>query len=440
MKYQAYESYKDSGVTWESEVPSPWVETRFKWILTEKKKVSNFNLPAGSISFGNVVFKNEDSLAEDTKASYQELLQGEFLINPLNLNYDLKSLRTALSDKNVVVSTGYIILNSKEGFNKNYLRWVLQEFDVAHMKTLGAGVRQTITFADIGNSIFHYPNIDEQTHIAKFLDYETAKIDDLIAKQVRLIELLKEKRQAVISHAVTKGLDPNAPMKDSGVEWLGEIPKHWDIMSLKSCMTTKKGVAFKVNDFCESGIKVVKASDIKQKTIRESEIYLPTNFLQRYPKAVLQTGDLILSTVGSTPDVKNSAVGQIGKVPKELNGSLLNQNTVVFSSKNNLNQDFLFYLVQTDSYREHLDLNAHGTANQASLNISDMVAYYIAIPSLQEQIAIVKYLDRKNFEFSELENNCLNLIILLKERRTALISSAVTGKIDVRHWQPPTHP
>lgn len=217
-----------------TEVPSHWVEIRFKHVLADKKKVLRPDIPAGSISFGRVVFKDAEILSNETKAAYQEVRWGEFLVNPLNLNHDLMSLRTALSSVDVVVSTGYIVLQSTGRLRPSYTRWLLQQFDVAHMKTLGAGVRQTISYADIGNSYFIEPPLPEQTKIAKFLDHETAKIDRLIEKQEALIRLLKEKRQAVISHAVTKGLNPHAPLKDSGIEWLGQVPAHWDEASISS--------------------------------------------------------------------------------------------------------------------------------------------------------------------------------------------------------------
>lgn len=220
-KYKPYESYLDTLVTWYQRKPSHWKCKRFKYNFIEKKKTSSIYLPAGAISFGKVVYKDEENLSQETKASYQEVLAGEFLINPLNLNFDLKSLRTALSDIDVVVSTGYIVLQNCVLLHPRFARWLLQQFDVSHMKTLGAGVRQTINYSDIGDSFFCRPSFDEQKIIATFLDYETAKIDNLIEKQQQLIELLKEKRQAVISHAVTKGLNPDVPMKDSGVEWLG---------------------------------------------------------------------------------------------------------------------------------------------------------------------------------------------------------------------------
>ena len=215
--------------------------------------------------------------------------------------------------------------------------------------------------------------------------------------------------------------------KDSGVEWLGQVPSEWSVSPLKLYINTRKGVAFKSADFTDIGIRVVKASDIKDKTIRQSEVFLPSSFSEIYPKAVLKEGEIIISTVGSTPDVKNSAVGQIGILPFELDGSLLNQNTVVLSPKSNvLSNLFLFYLIQTDVYREHLDLNAHGTANQASLNISDILNFTFSRPTIQEQTQIANFLDHETAQIDTLIEKQKTLIQLLKEKRQAVISHAVT--------------
>jgi len=281
-----------------------------------------------------------------------------------------------------------------------------------------------------------YPPFSEQEQIANFLDHETAKIDTLIEKQQQLIKLLKEKRQAVISHAVTKGLNPNAPMRDSGVEWLGEVPERWITMPLKLIIKTRKGVAFKSNDFCDLGVRVVKASDIKLLTIRASDVFLPQFFFEEYPKAVLRSGDIVLSTVGSNPDVRNSAVGQIGMVPNELDGTLLNQNTVVYDPNERIVvREYLFYVLQMEGYRDHLDLHAHGTANQSSLSIVDMLSFNISFPPVSEQLEICSYLSMQQEKLRRLELRSEESRGLLKERRTALISAAVTGKIDVRDWK-----
>jgi type I restriction enzyme, S subunit len=285
----------------------------------------------------------------------------------------------------------------------------------------------------IGSIRVAIPPSDELLQILTFLDRETAKIDELVAEQRRLMELLKEKRQAVISHAVTKGLNPNAPMKSSGVEWLGDIPAHWLVRKLSRLVSTRKGIAFKAEHFTENGAFVVKASDIKNLTIRQPETFLPDYFLELYPQAILKTGEIILSTVGSAPEVRNSAVGQLGLVPNELSGSLLNQNTVVFvPSDDALTSVFLFFALQTVVYRDHLDLHAHGTANQASLNISAMLDFAVPLPSRFEQESIVTFLRIEIAKIDTLTAEAQRAIDLLQERRTALISAAVTGQIDVR--------
>ena len=225
-------------------------------------------------------------------------------------------------------------------------------------------------------------------------------------------------------------------MRDSGVEWLGEVPEHWSTIPLKLVVRTRKGVAFKSEDFCDAGIRVAKASDIKQKTIRATDVFLPESFVNIYPNAVLNAGDIILSTVGSNPEVRNSAVGQIGMVPEDLSGSLLNQNTVVFDpDESKVLGEYLFYILQMEGYRDHLDLHAHGTANQSSLNIVDMLSFDFSFPPVTEQLKICNYLRSHQLKLGYLELRASDSEALLLERRTALISAAVTGKIDVRHWQ-----
>jgi type I restriction enzyme S subunit len=449
-KYQRYAEYKDSGVEWLGAIPSHWIGTQVKY--------------GYQVTLGKMLQSSPKSFQDELKPYLKaQNIQpkGISLIQVEEMWFSPDECKKLLLKKgDVLVSEGGDVGRSaiwnaeiEECYIQNainrvrpknthdakfFLYWMLflKSTDFINIICNKATIAH-YTAEKLEASPLVLPTSDEQVQIANFLDHETAKIDSLIEKQQQLIELLKEKRQAVISHAVTKGLDPNVPMKDSGVEWLGDVPEHWITLPLKLCVDTRKGVAFKAVDFCDSGIRVVKASDIKQKTIRESDVFLPVNYLKEYPKAILKTGELVLSTVGSTPDVKNSAVGQIGKVPESLNNSLLNQNTVVYSAKKNLDQNFLFYVVQADSYRDYLDLHAHGTANQASLNIENMLGFKISTPDLNEQKQITAYLDRKMSEFEKLEQHSLSIVDLLVERRTALISSAVTGKIDVRNWQAP---
>ncbi len=176
---------------------------KFKYLFYEKIKEFDTNLPCGAISFGRVIYKDDEKILLSTKSSYQVLNKGEFLINPLNLNYDLKSLRIALSDKDVVVSSGYIIIKNKLHVEKTYFDYLLHIFDVLFMKTLGAGVRQTLSFNHIANCLLPSPPLSEQEGIANYLDKQTAKVDGAIVLQEAKIEKLKEYKTSLINAVVT---------------------------------------------------------------------------------------------------------------------------------------------------------------------------------------------------------------------------------------------
>lgn len=219
--------------------------------------------------------------------------------------------------------------------------------------------------------------------------------------------------------------------RDSGVEWLGDLPKYWLTPKLKLFITTTKGFAFKSDSFIEEGVPVVKMSEIKNGTINQSTAFLPTEFQSTHNQVMLRYQDIIVSTVGSAPEVKNSAVGQIGIVPKSHDGSLLNQNTVVYSpNRKLLSNDYLPYVLKSQAYREHLDLHAHGTANQASLNLTDMLKFVFPFPPLEEQQTIANYLDITTAKIDTLIEKQTKLIELLKEKRQSVILKAVTRGLD----------
>jgi type I restriction enzyme S subunit len=431
-KYKAYPSYKDSGVAWLGSVPSHWSSVRFKRVLFEKKKTLNPNLEAGSISFGRVIYKNSENLALETKESYQEVLEGEFLINPLNMNYDLLSLRTALSSINVVVSTGYIVVKNDECLDKRYVRWLLQEFDVAHMKTLGSGVRQTINYTDIGNSFFFEPLLEEQKKIANFLDHETAKIDLLIEKQQQLIQLLKEKRQAVISHAVTKGLNPKTPMKDSGVEWLGEVPEHWEMVPLKYlCKFSGGGTPSKDNlEYWTGGdipwvspkdMKTFWVSDTQDKLTKKAVDESSTNFVEEGALLMVVRSGILQRTIPIAINTVRVTLNQDMKALK-------------FNSRMNVEYVANFILGFVGSLL--LEWSKEG-ATVESIEQEYLSNSLFPVPTIEEQLNVNKVVNEQMTIFQNIEERTVRGIALLKERRTALISAAVTGKIDVRDWQAP---
>lgn len=430
MDFKRYPFYKNSGVEWLGEIPEHWVGSKFKYIFQEKQHTKNMNLPFGAISFGSVVYKEDKAnLTDELKENYQEVLQGEFLVNPLNLNYDLKSLRTALSKIDVVVSSGYFVLKLKNNtFNKRYLEYLLYIFDIRKMKTLGAGIRQTLTFKDMAVCDVAIPSACEQTQIASFLDSETSRIDNLIAKQEKLIEKLEEHRKSVISHAVTKGLDPNAKMKDSGVEWLGEVPEHWEVRPLKYLGNCKNGINIGAEYF-GSGSPFISYGDV----YRNSE--LPTIFnglvqSTENDKRIysVQRGDVLFTRTSETiEEIGFSSTCLADVKDATFAGFLIRFRPI----KKSLLPEYSKYYFRNILLRSFF-VKEMNLVTRASLSQELLKKLAVPLPSQEEQSEIVSFLDSKTYRIDNLIEKQRKLIEKLKSYRTSIISHAVTGKIDVR--------
>ncbi|WP_215902090.1 restriction endonuclease subunit S [Acinetobacter baumannii] len=274
------------------------------------------------------------------------------------------------------------------------------------------------------------PSIAEQKHILSFLDHETAKIDHLIEKQQQLIELLKEKRQAVISHAVTKGLDPNVPMKDSGVEWLGEVPEHWVTSKLKYYTNQIVDGAHFTPTYVESGVPFLRVTDIHNDEIDMGNIkYIPESEHQELIKRCKpEIGDLLLS--------KNGTIGVAKLVNWDWQFSIF-VSLCLIKFKKRLMAEFAEYFFKSYEIQEQI-FGLIKKSTVINLHLDKIQNFWFSIPPIDEQKEIVRTLDEKTKELNTLILKAESAIQLMQERRTALISAAVTGKIDVRNWQAPT--
>jgi type I restriction enzyme S subunit len=397
-------------------IPKNWTIFKLKHILSEEKKEIGCPAPAGAISFGEVVYKDFDNA--ETLATYRSVRPGQFLINPLNLNYDLKSLRIALSEIEVRVSPAYIVAtNNKKYSNANYLRWALRVFDVQHMKTLGAGVRQTVTFEDIGNSPIALPCLEEQSKIASYLGRATTRIDALVAKKTRFIQLLREKRQALITHAVNKGLNDGAPMKDSGVEWLGEVPATWDVAPLRVFLTLRRdvvGTASATTKLLSLTLQGVIERDLENPTGK-----MPASF-DSYQR--VSTGDMVfcLFDMDETPRT-------VGIAPEE---GMITGAYTVFRPSSDLWASFLYYFfLHVDEYKR---LKPFYKGLRKTIRPGPFLSIQVPRPPVEVAEEIVAYLNRATSRIDVLLAKTERSIELLREHRAALITAAVTGKIDLR--------
>jgi type I restriction enzyme, S subunit len=220
--------------------------------------------------------------------------------------------------------------------------------------------------------------------------------------------------------------------KDSGIEWIGAVPETWDNSKLKYIVTTTKGFAFKSELFKEQGIPIIKTTDIKQGKIDKTITYIDEELKDNFKAVSLKENDILMSTVGSKPEVVNSAVGQIGKVQREYEGSLLNQNAVILRISNEIIlNEYLFYFLSSNNYRKYLDLYAHGTANQASLSLKDILDFKMYLPNFNVQEQIANFLDKKTSEIDSLIADKERLIFILEEKRKAIITEAVTTGLNL---------
>ncbi|MCR9261208.1 MAG: restriction endonuclease subunit S [Pseudomonadaceae bacterium] len=422
-----YDAYKSSGEDWISDIPEHWEIEKLKHLFYEKKHTQNMTLNCGSISFGKVVRKDDEKVPLSTKASYQEVLTGEFLINPLNLNFDLISLRIALSKINVVVSAGYIVLKEKVGISRDYFNYFFHRYDVAYMKLLGSGVRQTISFNHIANSLLVFPPKAEQIAIAQFLDEKTGQIDEAIAIKEKQITLLKERKQIIIQKAVTQGLNPNAPLKDSGVDWIGQIPQHWEVKKLRYLGRTQNGVSAGAEYFGE-GYPFVSYGDVYKN--RQLPMIVDglakSSFFDQVSYSV-RSGDVFFTRTSETIDEIGFASICFKPIEKATFAGFL----IRFRpTSDKLTKEFSKYYFNAPMMREYF-VKEMNLVIRASLSQELLKNLLVVLPKVDEQIQIFEYLEDMSAKIDASIELQIEQIEKLKEYKTTLINSAVTGKIKV---------
>lgn len=440
-RYKAYPEYKKSGINWIGSIPTLWKVVSLRHLISSVKNGSTATqteqsatsvpvsrietISTGHINMDKTGFVDPNSISESFKLDAGDLLLSH--INSLSMVGNVAQVQP-----NDFLFHGMNLLRiiPKESISSKYLFWQLKS-DYSR-KLIESVAKPAINQASVSTESLKalqmlLPSIEEQQKIANFLDHETAKIDTLIAKQEKLIELLKEKRQAVISHAVTKGLNPDAPMKDSGVEWLGEVPEHWDMKRLKYIGEARNGLTYSPDDVVtqEEGILVLRSSNIQDARLSFSDnVYVNMDIPTRI--RTKENDLLICSRNGS-----RQLIGKNALITKEAADMAFGAFMVVFRSKIN---PYLYWVLNSPLFDYQSGSFLTSTINQ--LTIGNLENMEIPLPPECEQEEIKNYLIKKSDYFDDLTSKALHKVNLLKERKTALISAAVTGKIDVRDWQP----
>ena len=424
-----YPAYKDSGTEWLGKIPTHWEIKKIKRIFFEKKYSNNIELNCGSISFGKVVLKDDERIPHSTKKSYQVVSKGDFLINPLNLNYDLISLRIALSDLDVVVSSGYIVLKNSISLDKSYFKWLLHRFDVAYMKVLGSGVRQTLNYSDIGNCDLIFPPIPEQSAIADFLESKTELIDKAISIKEKQIELLKERKQLLIHKAITRGVKRDVKLKQSGVDWIGEIPENWEIKKLKHIAQVVLGKMLCNEDKGNYHLKpYLKSKNIQWLNVDVSSVDLMWFSKKEMIEYRLKKGDLILSEGGE--------VGKTCIWNNELDECYIQNSAHKVSFHEGNVQEYFLYQFFTAG-KIGLFEKIVNRVSIGHLTKDKLINIDVIRPPKEEQIAISEWIDTLTRKINTAISLKEKEIEKLKEHKMSLIDEVVTGKIKVyQHGKP----
>ena len=436
MSFSRYPKYKPSDVEWLGELPIRWEVLKFRHLFRESHEKIDTDVVGPMLSVsgyrGIEVKKYDDEnrrRLDDDLVGYRIVRVGQLVVNTMWLNY----AGIGVSEFEGHVSPAYRSYSIAPNLNRRFVHHLLRSsLYVQGYTRLLTGIRPNslqMSRDDLMEFPVLHPPFDDQTAIADFLDRETAKIDGLIAEQFRLIELLKEKRQAVISHAVTRGLNPHAALRPSGIDWLGDVPENWEVGPLKRywSVTDCKHITA---EFIEYGIPLVSIREVQSRWVMLETAKCTTNhFYEMLIEGGRQPfpGDLIFS--------RNATVGEVAQVPVKSPLFAMGQDVCLLRKLSpSCSSDYFQYLIRSSIIIRQLD-NAMIGSTFKRINVEEIRALAVPSPPPVEQAEIAAYLEDETDRIETLITEAQRVIALLQERRLALISAAVTGQIDVRPLQ-----
>lgn len=433
MSFPRYPAYKNSGIKWLGEVPEHWEMRRTKYLFElMKRPPREGDGIVTAFRDGMVTLRanrREDGFTNSIQEiGYQGVRCGDLVIHAM----DGFAGAIGVSDSDGKCTPVYAVCEPKESVSAKYFSTILRHAALSgFVSSLSKGIRERSTefrWNEAGNLSLPLPPPSEQSTIAIFLDRETGNIDALVAEQEKLIGLLKEKRQAVISHAVTKGLDPSAPMKDSGIPWLGEVPGHWEVAPLGAVtqiiQTGPFGSQLHAADYLADHVPVINPANLQEEGISPNwSNTVLSDVRDRLSEYVLKYKDIILGRRGE--------MGRCAVVEEREVGWLCGTGSLIIRLSEQVLPHFLSTFIRTLFVREWLALQSVGSTMD-NLNAGILSRLKVPVPPQEEQILILSQLERQTAQFDTLIAEAQRAIELLKEHRSALISAAVTGKIDVR--------
>jgi len=438
-----YDSYKNSGVEWIGQIPSNWECIRLGMLGDFSssgidKKSNEDETPVRMVNYTDIIQSRKyypiqtgekeymKVTTPQSKLEEHKLERGDMVFIPSSETHEDLGYSSLIDfdEEDIVYSYHILRYKTKKSVYHYYKKYLINHHSVLNQFSSECkGTTRQIIGRDVFNNVrVVLPPLSEQQQIVSFLDTKTSLIDSLIEKTQRKIELLKEKRTSLINEVVTKGLNPNVEMKDSGVEWIGEIPSGWERTKLKRYVSIFTGYSFKSDWFGEEGIPVIRISNIQDGFIDFTKsVYLTENYLTEYPDYVVKRDDTLICLTGSL-------TGKVGKFNHEL--GLLNQRVgKIVVRGNKVLKSFIDKVFFFQKFQGLIKEMGEGISeNFPNVSHLDVVELEIPLPPISEQQQIVEYLDKQTQLIDKTISIEENRIELLKEYRQSLISEVVTGK------------
>lgn len=435
MDYKEYNNQIDSKIDWVGDVPQHWKKSKFKHEFSFSKSVNTSKNPTIlSLTLQGIKIRdistNEGQIASSYD-NYTKVYKSDIVLNPM----DLISGFVDCSPVEGVISPAYYTLKPNKDIDPEYYKYYLQKHYYERIffpfaEGVSVDHRWTLKKEDFLNFSLIKPPIKEQKQIANYLSKQTAKIDATIEKNKELIELLEEKRIALINQVVAKGLNPNVSMKDSGIKWIGEIPKHWDVEKIKNISQVRPSNVDKKTKANEPQILLCNYTDVYNNEFitMDLDFMKATATHDQIRKLSLDVGDVIITKDSESAD--DIAVPAI--VTEKLENVVCGYHlTVIRPNSTIINPKFLFRSFESDRINKQFELGSNGVT-RFGLGSYPINNAYICKPPLNEQAEIVQYLDIETSRIAKATDKILKHTELLEEYKTSLIHHVVTGKIDVR--------
>lgn len=425
IKMSKYPSYKDAGVEWLGKIPEHWdVLPGLSFIFENKERnkgmIRNKIL---SLSYGNIRVKGEDELTglvPESFETYQFVNKGDLIFRPTDLQNDTVSLRSSISEYDGIITNAYLNLRFKSKAHSKFFHYFFRAIDNNKViYGLGSGLRQNISYLDFRRFQFPFPPLPEQTAIAHYLDEKTALIDKAIDIKQKQIALLKERRQVIIQHAVTRGLDPNVKLKDSGVEWIGEIPEEWEVKRNSLLFLEKKLAGNESLPILSVSIHTAVSNE---QLSDEENIRGQVRIEDKASYKMVKPGYIVYNMMRAWQ-------GGIGCV--EING-MVSPAYVVAEPNSSLNSKYFEFQYRTVIFIQQMDQNSRGITDfRKRLYWNEFKQLLTLVPPVNVQSEIVDFINSTTYKIATAISLKEKEIDKLKEYKATLINSAVTGKIKV---------